>query len=134
MKKLLIPLLFLFLMACSDKPSTALIERTVTSAQAVPGVFHVVKVEKRDGWMDGDIYVADVAYEIEFDVNSDDLQEGLQNGLRDGSGGLLQTLVGGLKLMAVKLAYGDFRKGDRLTLTNQFRFFQTERGWRLQEE
>ena len=131
MKHILLAVFTLFLLACSaDRPSEAEIERAVMSSQSVPGILTVVEVKKLDGWMEGDLYVADVIYTLEFQVNSSDLNSDLQI---DSAGGILQALVGGLGVMALRMAYGDFQKGDRVDVPNEFRFFPTERGWRLKQ-
>lgn len=128
MKHLLISLVCLVLIACSDdRPSTAFVERTLTSSQSLPGVYQVVEIEKRDGWLEGDIYVADVKYVIEFQVNATELKPDFN---AEGAG-ILQALVGGIGAMALRMAYGDFKKGDRFELEDEFRFFPTEKGWRL---
>lgn len=131
MKYLLITLFSFFLLACSDdRPSTVFVERTLTSSQSLPGVYQVVEIEKRDGWLEGDLYVADVVYVIEFQVNANELKPDFS---AEGAG-ILQALVGGIGAMALRMAYGDFKKGDRFEVEDQFRFFPTEKGWRLKDK
>ena len=106
-----------FLVGCSSGPDNADIENAL-NAMNNESFTKVSDFEKVNGYEEGDNkYVVDVNYEITFTESLDDL-------VANASG--MQKMAYGM----VKMAVGDFKKGDTVTDSTSITFVESENGWR----
>ena len=130
MKKLIsIFALSLLLTACVFvKPSDETIINAVIASKSQPELLKVVSAQKVNGWEDGEFYVAEVEYILEFQKGIAEVQSQLTDQVqRDFFG----TLINGLGSAALAVEYGSFKRGDQFGKKETFKFRKTEQGWML---
>lgn len=134
MKKWFIPLLTLWLFACSSGPGVDEIERQVR-AQLLTGSdaklfdmsdFQVLdQSETQDG-----VYLIKVSYQLHFKQGLDQLQVLQDEDLvYDRVGPYQQEMA----LMELERKYGNFEAGQVVAQQSQVWMLKTEQGWRLAE-
>ncbi|UBO73454.1 hypothetical protein [Aeromonas rivuli] len=134
MKKWFIPLLALWLFACSSGPGVDEIERQVR-AQLLTGSdaklfdmsdFQVLdQSETQDG-----VYLIKVSYQLHFKQGLDQLQVLQDEDLvYDRVGPYQQEMA----LMELERKYGNFEAGQVVAQQSQVWMLKTEQGWRLAE-
>ncbi|WP_163932621.1 hypothetical protein [Paraferrimonas sp. SM1919] len=117
-------LLALLLLGCSGKPSDSEVFEQITASITTPNVYKVVDIERLNGWMEDQQYVVEVNYTIMF---TNDIENAAKHMAKQSG------FLGGLGAMALKMQFGDFKKGDTRSITHAFHFRQTENGWRLND-
>lgn len=120
--------LSLLLIACSNKPGEDEILNAVIESKSQPELIKVVSANKINGWMDGEFYVAEVEYVLEFQLGISEVTSQLKEEVRTN---LFDSLVTGFSSLALKMEYGDFERGDQFTKKETFQFRETEQGWML---
>ena len=135
MKKLL-PLLLVFLVcACTGKPSISEIEEQVVGKLLSDGadeVYAVENFEKTNGFeKSANTYIADVKYDLVFKKGIKDFALELKS---DSHGSLFQQLGAGLNVMALKMQFGNFEPGQRVSRAEKVVFIKTEKGWRIDDD
>ncbi|WP_163930450.1 hypothetical protein [Paraferrimonas sp. SM1919] len=126
-KKFIFAAITLCLIACSDSPSEQQVLEQIKQSVNVSEVLEVANIDKLNGWMDKQHYVAQVSYEIIFIRDPKDAAHQLSKANKD------NPFAGIFGEMALKMEYGNFKAGDTQQFTKDFRFRKTEQGWRLIE-
>jgi len=135
MKKLFtVLLLALLLTACSKKPTVDEMQQQVEVTLQEDGrdqFFSVENFQKTNGFQQSDnIYVADVKYDLVFKKDFDELIAEMK---RQASDNPSLVLTNGMSSMALRLQYGDFKAGQRVTKEEKITFIKTEQGWRIEQ-
>lgn len=132
MRRLLtILLIALSLSACSNRPDEQTIERQVTARlqqQQGSEIFDVVNFRKTNGIpRDDNTYIAEVEYDLRFNVDLDEAASVLQK--KSGS-----IFAAGMEAAKLGMTYGDFKAGDTLHRKERVRFVRAEKGWLIDEK
>lgn len=128
MKNALYSLLFLLLLGCSDTPSHHQVTTMITKAISTPNFYTVENVKKLNGWQEGDYYVTEAQYDIVFTTSLKQITQEIEKESKDN---FFAGMLGMGGLLALKVNFGDFNKGDTINVQKTFYFIETEQGWRL---
>jgi len=116
-KSIMIVAFMAVLAGCSGVPSeTVMSEQIVQSTNKQFGVafIEVKNLEKLNGREDGEKYIADVSYDVEFTKSSTEVGKAIGN------------------TMIIEMVFGKFESGDSKHIDSQsFKFAQSENGWVL---
>jgi len=135
MKKLFTVLLIaLLLTACSKKPTVLEMQQQFEATLQQDGrdqLFSVENFQKTNGFQKSDnIYVADVKYDLVFKKDFGQVLEEMKEQARDNP---VQVFSDGMSSMALRLQYGDFKAGLRISQEEKLTFIKTEQGWRIEQ-
>ena len=124
--------LLAILAGCSGKPSTGEL-RSELQVQldrlGMADVCEVDKVERVNGFeKDDKTYVADVKYDLVFKKSLQEWARDLEKKAGSAQGG---QFAAGLGVLAMKMQFGDFTKGQRTTQSAKLTLIKTENGWRI---
>ena len=133
----LIPLLLMLLTACARPPAGEEIERLVVAAvEADPTTTELFSVEnfaKVNGFQESDnVYYADVTYDLVFRKGLDQYADEVGSRAGDPKQ-LLGALGEAAGVVALRMEYGEFKRGDRRPVARKVRLIRTEKGWRLDD-
>lgn len=132
-KLITVLLLALLLTACSKKPSQLEMQRQVETTlqdQGLDQLFTVEHFQKTNGFQKSDnVYIADVKYDLVFRKDFDEVLAELKQQASDNP---VLVLTDGMSSMALRLQYGNFKAGQRITREEKITFINTEQGWRIE--
>lgn len=133
-------LVALSLAGCSDKPSNHILEQQIVQ-QVMGGGAHevladpIVKVEnfeKVNGFRkDSKTYIADLKYDLVFQKS---LKEIAQQMKKEEADSPFSVAIGSGGVLILKMQFGDFEAGYRVTKKEKVTFLKTEKGWRIDKE
>lgn len=126
--------LMLILLGCSGKPSDVEIESLFVENLLKDGgeqLFQIDNFEKTNGFeKDSKNYIADVKYDLVFVKSLSEISERL---VLESKHNILNSLGAGIGLLSLKVQYGNFKAGHRITKEEKVTFIKTEKGWRISQ-
>jgi hypothetical protein len=115
--------------------------------QGYQDTIEVKNLQKTNGAENGDTYTVNISYDAVFKVSYADMvnktapaaAEAMQKGTQKDASlaqglGALGGAVDALNLGAMRIAYGDFKSGDKFVQQDTVTFTKTENGWRLSSQ
>jgi len=126
------------LAGCSNKPSESVmadqIEHSINQQFGVEFI-EVEDLEKINARKNGDDkYIADLAFDIEYTKSLAEVGAAMREDSPAHPNApqvMTQVLLSSFATMGLKAAFGDFKKGDKKHVENQFTFVKSENGWVL---
>ena len=119
-------ILFTFLPGCTNKPSLEEMESLISKARSEEFT-RVVDFNKTNAYLDGNDYVAEVSYNLQF---TKDYNEAMQI-LKKRKGGVIDTMQNIVEAGVLVTKYGRFNAGDKFPVKETIHFIKTEQGWRI---
>ncbi|MFD0949909.1 hypothetical protein ACFQ0F_05825 [Paraperlucidibaca wandonensis] len=135
MKKLTFLFVLIFaLIGCSDKPSDNEIEEQIVGNLLSNGgdeIFRIENFEKTNGFeKDSKTYIADVKYELVFKKSLHEVAQQLKQESQESPFGRMGAELG---VMALKMQFGSFEAGHKVSKEEKISFNKTENGWQVAE-
>lgn len=135
-----IALLLLIMTACSGKPGDAEVETQVLPLlipENMQQIAEIKNLRKSNGFeVNDNTYAVDIDYDLVFKKSYAELAKPVdaamqpQQGKTDILAGVA-SFFNGLNLIALNMAYGDFKAGDKVSKHDRVNFIKAENGWLL---